>query len=148
MPLLGEQLIERLRLRDRARKAVENEALLDVGFLQAVVDDRDHDLVRDEVAARHDVFGLQADRRFRLHRRAQHVAGRETGNAVPLDQAIALRALAWHRAVRAGQASSPRPAQLRLLDQAFILVREQMPCICATVSIVTETTIRSDVPPK
>jgi hypothetical protein len=34
-----------------------------------------------------------------------------------------------------------------ILDEALILVRHQMPCTCATVSMVTLTTISSDVPP-
>ena len=52
----------------------------------------------------------------------------------------------------AGQAasgSSPRPAKFRLLDQAFVLLRDEMALdLSDTVSIVTLTTISSEVPPK
>ena len=56
--------------------------LLGVGLVDAVGDDRDHDLVGHQLAARHDVLGLEADRRAGRHRRAQHVAGRELHDAV------------------------------------------------------------------
>jgi hypothetical protein len=68
---------------------------------------------------------------------------------VLLDQSLRLRPLARpRRPEQESASSSPLPPQLRLLDQALILVREQMPWICATVSIVTLTTISSDVPPR
>ena len=90
---LPPQIAEGLRLRDRAREAVEDKAVLHVRLFQPVVDDRNDDVVGDEIAARHDVFCLEADRRFRLHRRTQHVARGKARNSVPLDQAVALRAL-------------------------------------------------------
>ena len=40
------------------------------------------------------------------------------------------------------------PLELRFLDQAFILVGEQVALDLATVSRVTVTTISSEVPPK
>ena len=85
--------VERLGLRDRAREAVEDEALPGVRLLDALGDDADHDVVGDELARLHDGLGLEADRRAGRDGRAQHVAGRELRDAVALDDAGGLRAL-------------------------------------------------------
>src|SRR6185503_4124274 len=60
-PALAEEAFECPRLRHRAGKAVENEAAFSVRLLDTIGDDRDHDLVGDELTARHDVLGLQTD---------------------------------------------------------------------------------------
>jgi hypothetical protein len=70
-----QEVVERCRLRHRARKAVEDETVLHVGQVETVGDDPDHDLVRHQRTAGHDVLGLQADRRLGCDRRAQHLAG-------------------------------------------------------------------------
>src|SRR5207253_2241645 len=44
--LLLQELIERGRLRHRARKAIEDETVLHVGLVETVGDDSDHDLIR------------------------------------------------------------------------------------------------------
>ena len=56
-------------------------------------DDRDDDVVRDELAPIHDVLGLQPDRRTGLDRGAQHVAGGELHDPVLGDEALSLRPL-------------------------------------------------------
>ena len=63
MCFFGEHPVERPRLRDRARKAVEDEAVTAVGLFNPVGDDADDDLVGDEFAGIHHRFGLQTDRR-------------------------------------------------------------------------------------
>ena len=62
---------------------------LHVRLIETVGDDPDHDLVRHQPAAGHDVLGLQADRRFGGDRRAQHLAGRELDDAVAAEPAAA-----------------------------------------------------------
>ena len=92
--LAGQHLVERLGLLHGARKAVEDETVLRVGLVDAVIDDADHDLVGDERAGLHHRLGLQPDRRLRLDGGAQHVAGRELRNAVLLGEPRRLRAFA------------------------------------------------------
>jgi hypothetical protein len=90
----GEQPLQRLGLRDRARKAVEDEPLLGVWLIDAVGDDLHHDLVGHELAARHQVLCLEAHRRAGRDRRAQHVAGRKLHDAVARNKALRLCAFA------------------------------------------------------
>ena len=73
--LVVQHLVERLRLRGRAREPVEDEAFLGVRLVDALGHDRIDDVVRDELAPVHDVLGLQPDRRTGLNRGAQHVSG-------------------------------------------------------------------------
>ncbi len=49
-PRLGQHRVQLFRLRDRAREAVEEEALSGVGLGEPLVHGSDHDLVRDERA--------------------------------------------------------------------------------------------------
>src|SRR3954449_2164969 len=91
--LFGEHRVEGLGLGDGAREAVEDEALAGVRPVDALGDDADHDVVRDEPARFHDRLGLEADRRTGSDRRAQHVAGRELRDAVARDEASGLRPL-------------------------------------------------------
>jgi len=74
--------VERLGLGDRARESIENETALRIGFTDAVLDDPDDDVVGDQRAGLHHRLGLQADRRSRLDRGAQHIAGRELRDTV------------------------------------------------------------------
>ena len=108
-------------------KPSSTKPLLRVRLVDPVGDDADHHVVGDQIAARHDVLRLQSDRRPRLDRRPQHVAGRELHDAVLLRRAAATACLCLRRAVRAGSASSPPASELRLLDQPLVLVREEMP---------------------
>ena len=50
-PISRSIVVERLGLRDRPREAVEHEAVGRVGPRQPLADERDHEVVRDEVAA-------------------------------------------------------------------------------------------------
>src|SRR5882757_9479186 len=63
--LLLQELIQRFRLRHRAWKAVEDKALGRIRLIQPVGNDSNHDVVRHQAAAGHDVLGLEADRRLR-----------------------------------------------------------------------------------
>ncbi len=57
----GQQLAQRLGLRDVAREAVEQEAALRVILQQPGLDHGDGDLVRDQVTAIHERLGLAAE---------------------------------------------------------------------------------------
>ena len=92
--LLLEQLIERFGLRHGARKAVEDESVRRVRLIEPVRNDPDHDLVRHQAAGGHDVLGLDADRRLRRHRGAQHFPGRELNDVVAVNQPLGLGSLA------------------------------------------------------
>ncbi len=74
--LFGQHPVERARLRDRAREAIEDEAVAAVGLDDPLGDDADDDLVGDEPTGVHDSLGLQTDRRFRSNGGAQHVTCR------------------------------------------------------------------------
>ena len=98
---LGQLLVERLGLLDRARKAVEDEAVLGVVLLQALGGHRDDQIVGHEVAGVHVALRLLAELGPFLDVRAQHVAGRDERQLEVGPQAIGLRPLA--RAGRAEQ---------------------------------------------
>ncbi len=107
--LLLQKIVQRLGLRYRARKTVEDKTLRHVGLIQSVGNDPDHDLVRHQPAAGHDVLGLEADRRLRGHRGAQHFTGRELNDTVPLNQPLRLRSLARPRRPEKNQSHPFRP---------------------------------------
>ena len=81
-------------------------------------------------------------------RGAQHVAGRELHDAVLLHQPLCLCALA--RAWRPEQDQPHRvfPRSFDFLTSPSYWWASRWPWIWATVSMVTLTTMRSDVPPK
>ena len=85
--------LERLRLRHRAREAVEDEPVAGLVAVEAVHDHADDQLVGHEVAAVHVLLGLPAELRLVLHRLAQDVAGREVGKVEVVDQPLGLGAL-------------------------------------------------------
>ena len=91
-PDLVEHLVERLGLGEVARKAVEDEPLAGVVLRQALLDHPDRDVVRDELAALHDLVDLAAER-LRVVERAEHVAGRDMRDAVSPRDALRLRSL-------------------------------------------------------
>ena len=84
-------------LRDRPRKAVEDEPSGHVRTVEALTDNPDHHLVAHELTALHDRLGAQPDFTARLHRLPQDVAGRHFGDAVRPGEAIRLRAFARSR---------------------------------------------------
>ena len=96
----------------------------------------------------HDRLGLEADRRARRDRGAQHVAGRELRNAVLLDQPRRLRPFAGARRPEQYQPHLFLPLSFALRIRPSYWCACRWPWICATVSIVTLTTISSEVPPK
>ena len=51
--VLDKHLVEHLRLRHRAREAIEDEALFALGALNVLADDADNDVVGDEAARLH-----------------------------------------------------------------------------------------------
>src|SRR5512132_4433299 len=117
---LGQQAIERFRLRQRSRKTVEHKAAFRVGLTDAIGDNRNHDLVRHQLAALHDAFGLQAHRRAGRDRGAQHVSGRELDYSVFGYQALRLRALTRPRRAEQDQSHRVRPRSLeRLISPSY-----------------------------
>jgi hypothetical protein len=94
---LLEELRKRLGLRDVAREAVENEAVLRVGLRQALADHGKHGGVVDEPSGIHRRFRLPAELRRSGDGRSQQIAGRNLRDAVSLHQPLRLRALARPR---------------------------------------------------
>ena len=90
-----EHPLELLGLRQRAREAVEHEAVVERAALgEVLVDDPDDDVVGHELAAVDVALGLVADGRAGGDGGAEQVAGREVLDAVVLGQPRGLRALA------------------------------------------------------
>ena len=85
------------------------------GCVDAVRDDRDDDVVGDELAPVHDVLDLQSDRRTGLDRGAQHVAGGELHNPVFGDEALRLRPLPGPRRAEQYQPHLRRPRSFERL---------------------------------
>ena len=90
---LREHRVERPRLRQVAREAVEDEALHGVVLGESLPDHLNRDVVGDELPARHDLEHLAAERR-RPVERAEHVARRDVRQAVVGRDPLRLRALA------------------------------------------------------
>ena len=91
--------VERLRLRHRAREAVEHEPRHRVAAPEAVADEADHQLVRDEVAAVVDLLQLAAEIGRELLHLPDHVAGGDVRDPVRRRDPLRLGSLA--RALRA-----------------------------------------------
>src|SRR3954449_5998774 len=72
-----QQVVERLRLRDVAGEAVEQEALAGVVLLEPGDDHPDRDLVGHEIAGVHELLGLLAELRALADVRAEDVTGRD-----------------------------------------------------------------------
>src|SRR5919197_2688138 len=89
-----EHLVERPRLRQVAREAVQHEPLDGVGLAQPLPDQRDRQLVGDELAGGEDRRDLPAELRASVPRRAEHVAGRDVRDAVLRGDTLRLRSLA------------------------------------------------------
>src|SRR5262245_60416054 len=111
----GQQAIERFRLRDRARKAIEHKAALGVGLANAVSNDRHDNLVWNQLAAFHDAFGAQPYRCSGSDSGTEHVPGRELDNSVFGYQALRLRALPRPRRAEQDQSHRVRPRSLERL---------------------------------
>ena len=83
---LGEHAGEAFRLRDRARKSIEQEPALGVGLAETIGDEIQHDLIGDELALVDELFRARAERRVRLDGCSQHVAGGDVWNLENLGQ--------------------------------------------------------------
>ena len=70
------------RLREVARESVEDEPVSRIVLRKPLTDQRDGDLVRDEVPRLEDRLDLQPERRAGGDRRAEHVAGRNVRDLV------------------------------------------------------------------
>ena len=91
-----------------------------VRLLDAVADDRDHEIVGAEFAARHDVLRLTPDRRAGLDRCAQHVAGGELDDAVFFDETLGLCTFASPRGAQQDQSHLRRPLSFeRLIKPSY-----------------------------
>ena len=75
-----EHLVERDRLRGRAREPVEDEPILALGRLDVVLDDTNHQVVGHQAARLHDRLGLLAQLRTRKERAGKilHTLGTPT----------------------------------------------------------------------
>jgi hypothetical protein len=90
---LRQRLVERLRLGDRAREPVEQEAVAGLVALHALEDDADDDVVGDELAPVHVLLGLLPELGALRDGGPQHVPGRDVGQVEVLLQALGLGAL-------------------------------------------------------
>jgi hypothetical protein len=96
---LPHHAVQGLGLRDRAREAVEDEAVLGVGMREPVADQVDHQIVGDEPAGVVDRLHSVPDLGARRHGRPQHVPGGDVRDAVRRGDPLRLRSLS--RALRA-----------------------------------------------
>ena len=112
--LLLQQFVQRLRLRHGARKTVEDETLLRVRLFDAIRDNSDHDLVRHQRAAGHDVLRLEADRRSGCNSGTEHLSGGELNDTVLVNQSLRLRSLARPRRPEKNQPHLRRPLSFDL----------------------------------
>jgi hypothetical protein len=113
-PLALEKRVERLGLRHRARKPVEDETVPRVRLVDALGDDADHDVVGHQPAAGHDVLRLEPDRRSGGDCGAQHIPRGKLNDAVLLNQPLRLRSLARPRRPEKDQSHLRRPLSFDL----------------------------------
>ena len=142
-----QQPIQRLGLRHCAREAVQDEAIGAIRLLDPVSQHADDDVVGDELTRLHHRFGFLADRRGGGHLGAEHVARRDLRDPVLVSQTLRLRSLSRPRRAQENQFHR-RPFTLFLRMRPSYWCASRCDWICVTVSIVTETTIRIEVPPK
>ena len=149
LPRCGEHGVERLGLRNRARKAVEHGALGAVRLVVALGDDADDDLVGHQIA-----LGEQSPRPSCRASCPALTAARSMspvescGRPRCLRQDLCLRALAGARRSEQNQIQRRAPRSFAFLMRPSYCCAIRWLWICATVSIVTLTTIRIDVPPR
>ena len=90
---LAKELVERLGLRHRARETVENEPAQRVAAREPVVDEPDHQLVRNEIAPVVDDLELPPELARQLLHLPDHVAGGDVRNPVHRRDPLCLCAL-------------------------------------------------------
>ncbi len=91
--LLGEELVQRLRLAQVAREAVQQEAVGGVLLEHAVLGHPDGDLVGHQAARVHVALGLDTQRGALADVGAEQVAGRDVGNGQGLGEQVRLSTL-------------------------------------------------------
>ncbi len=91
---LAEQGVEGLRLRNVARKAVEDEPGLRVRLAQPLTDHAEHNVVIDEPARIHGRFRFNAKLSAFANRCTQQISRGDLGDTVTVDKTLRLRALA------------------------------------------------------
>src|SRR5690606_31247194 len=143
-----EQRIKRLGLRDGAREAVEDEALAAIRLLDALGDHLDHQGVGHQLPLVHDLPGLAPELAARGDGSAQHVTGRELLQAVLLLEDLRLGTLSGARWPQQDDVHPLLPLSFAFLIRPSYWCASRWLWICATVSIVTLTTISRLVPPK
>ncbi len=158
------QLAQGIGLFQCAGKAVEDEAALGA-ILHLRLDQADDDLVRHQLAPRHDAFDAAAQLGALGDGLLQHIAGGKLHHAARLFQPFGLRSLAraWRpqkddvrhlgqrRAGAFGADLAPgflRPRSCDFSISASYWCARRCDWTCWMVSIVTETTISTEVPPK
>ena len=145
---LAKDAVQRFRLGDGARKAVEHEPRGGVRLGKAVGDDADDDIVGDQIARRHDRPGALADFRAPLRRLAEHVSGGEMRDGEPRAQALGLGPLPRTGRAEKDEPHRRRPRSRVLRNRPSYWCARRCDCTWATKSIVTFTTMRRLVPPK
>mmetsp|Transcript_8753 Transcript_8753/g.19624 ORF Transcript_8753/g.19624 Transcript_8753/m.19624 type:complete len:242 (-) Transcript_8753:424-1149(-) len=80
-PLFGQHFIQLLRLNESAGKSIEDESKFTVGLLDAIADDADDNVVRNESSGFHDGGCLESYFGFGGDGSTEHVAGGELGDA-------------------------------------------------------------------
>src|SRR5262249_48742207 len=148
--LFLQHFVEGAGLRQRARKAVEDDAAPAIGLIDALGNNLDHDLVGYELSLVHDRLGALTGRRSRGAGRPQHVPGGKLDEAVSGGDLFGLCPLARTRRPEQDQVDHRRvaPLSFAFLMRPSYWWASRWPCTCATVSIVTLTAINSEVPPK
>jgi hypothetical protein len=109
-PGVGEHAVERLRLLDRPREAIEQEAAPRVGLAEARAHEADDDLVGHEVSGVHVALRCGTQLAAPGHGVAQDVPRRDVRDLVEPDDALRLRAL-----------SRPRGAEQHEVEPAALL---------------------------
>src|SRR5579875_2733293 len=102
-PESAELLVKRPGLLERARKAVEDEAVARILLLQALAGHREDQLVGHELAGIHVALGLLPELALLSHVGAQHVARGDERQAKVAAQPVGLRSLARSRGAEKDQ---------------------------------------------
>src|SRR5690606_25338925 len=148
-----EHRVKRLGLRDCSRKTIEDESWRAFVSRQRILNQRNNDLIGHEGTRVHDRGDFLAEFRARLARRTQHVARRELNIAPFGREALGLGAFAGGGRAEQDQVHfltipPPDPRSFERLMSPSYWCATRCDWICATVSSVTEMTIRIEVPPR
>ena len=128
-------------------KAVEHRAVLAVRLVVAFGDDADHGFIGHQLALVDQRLAGQAQRGARGNGGTQHVTGGKLRQAALGGENLGLRALARPRRAEQNQVHLRVPRSFDFLSRPSYCWATRWLWICATVSMVTLTTIRMDVPP-